>query len=210
MVRPPTIFTPLNESYLGRSSLRAFDEAIICCMKSNDIASSYAKSLEKSELQWSACQIIPSGISLGLSIRELIRQGHLYGALVLIRSLMERSIIILYLYKFPESVNIWSRGWNYRERPNLSEMLNKIGGDVFPNCGRDITRFLNSLSHGDPESCAWNVVEDQNGNRGYSVSKILNSPDLCDKVAGNAASLMCILLSMLHAIFPDAFLSTET
>jgi hypothetical protein len=36
----------------------------------------------------------PQGISLALSIRELIRQGYLFAALVLVRPLIERAVRI--------------------------------------------------------------------------------------------------------------------
>ncbi|NKB66555.1 MAG: hypothetical protein GKR89_05805 [Candidatus Latescibacteria bacterium] len=115
--------------------------------------------LEKNDLQRAACQVIPSGISLVLSIRELVRQGYLYGALVLMRALAERSVAILYLYRFPDKVGIWTSGWHYKKRPTLAQMFNEIGDSKFPNCGPEITRSLNSLTHGDPASSMWNLVK---------------------------------------------------
>jgi len=201
----PVFFTPANEPYLGRQSLHAFEELIVACMKSNALAAPHTRQTEKTELQWAACQIIPSGISLSLSIRELVRQGYLYGALVLMRSLAERAMTLLYLHRFPEAVEIWRRGWKHRERPSLSEMFSRIGGGKFPDCGPEITRSLNSLAHGDPASAMWNLIEIDDGKMGHAVSKILDRPDLCDRVSGDAAAWMAVLLGMMHAIFPDAF-----
>src|SRR5436853_5001758 len=92
------VFTPDNEPYLGRETVLAFDNAIIACLKANVHIASHTHKIEKSDLQWTACQIIPQGISIALSIRELVRQGYLFGAFVLMRSLIERATIILYLH----------------------------------------------------------------------------------------------------------------
>jgi hypothetical protein len=142
---------------------------------------------------------------LSLSIRELVRQGYLYGALVLRRSLAERAMILLYLHRFPEAVEIWKRGWRHRERPSLSEMFSRIGGDKFPGWGPEVTRSLNSLTHGDPASAMWNLIETGHGEMGHAASKILDRPDLCDRVSVDAAAWMAVLLGTMHAIFPDAF-----
>jgi hypothetical protein len=209
MKKKPVVFTPGNEPYLGRRSLHAFDELIVACMKSNALVAPYTHQIEKSDLQTAACQIIPSGISLSLSVRELVRQGYLYGALVLMRPLAERAMILLYLHRFPEAVSIWTRGWSHKERPSLSEMFNRIGGAKFPNCGPEITRSLNSLTHGDPASAMWNLIESDDGEMRHPVSKILNRHDLCDRVAGDAAAWLAMLVAMMYAIFPGAFTKSE-
>jgi hypothetical protein len=205
--KSPVTFTPANEPYLGRPSLHVFDDIIIACLKSNERAAPYTHNIEKTGLQSAACLIIPSGIRLSLSIRELIRQGYLYGALVLTRSLAERSIMILYLQQFPEAVQIWQRGWSHAERPSLSKMLTRIGGDKFPNFGPELTRSMNSLTHGDPASAMWTLIDIGDGQMGHAVSKILDRPDFCDRVSGDAAVWMSVLLGMMHAIFSDAFVS---
>lgn len=112
------IYMPATELYLGREIVFAFDKVIVACMEVNERIAPYTYKIEKSDLQLAACQIIPQGISIALSIRELVRQGYLFGALVLTRSLVERATIILYLRHNPEKVGIWKRGWKYNERPN--------------------------------------------------------------------------------------------
>jgi hypothetical protein len=86
-------------------------------------------------------------------------------------------------------------------------MLTRIGGDKFPNFGPELTRSMNSLTHGDPASAMWNLIDIGDGQMGHAVSKILDRPDLCDRVSGDAAVWMSVLLGMMHAIFPDAFVS---
>lgn len=198
------IYTPDNEPYLGRETVFAFDNSIIACMEANARIAPYTHKIEKSELQWAACQIIPQGISIALSIRELVRQGYLFGAIVLMRSLMERATIILYLHHNPEKIEIWKRGWKHKERPSLSEMLDSIGKDRFPNMGGAITSSYNSLTHGDPESAAWNLIQSKDGKIGYSVSKIIDDPSLCDKICLEGSTWILVLTSMASAIFPKA------
>ncbi len=193
-----------NDPYLGREALYAFDNAIIACMEVNSRVAPATHKIAKSNLQTAACQIIPSGISLALSVRELVREAYLYGALVLERPLAERAITILYLHKFPEKVDIWNRGWSYRERPSLAQMFDEIGGDQFPGCGPELTRSMNSLTHGDPASTLWNLVTTEQGAMGHAVARIMDKPDLCDKVCLGAAAWVCVLMSMATTIFPDA------
>ena len=197
------IFTPHDEPYLGRETVRAFDELIVVCLEVNSRIAPGTHKIEKDDLQWAACQIIPSGISLALSIRELVRQGYLYGALVLLRPLVERSVTILYLQRFPEKVGLWTSGWEHKKRPTLAQMFNEIGGDRFPGCGPEITRSLNSLTHGDPSSAMWNLVSTGQDTMGHAVSKILARPDLCDKICMEAAAWMAVLLATMNAVFPE-------
>jgi hypothetical protein len=201
---PKIVFTPDDEPYLGLKSLLAFDQLIIACMQSNALVAPRTHKITKDDLQWAACQIIPAGVSLALSIRELVRQGYLYGALVLLRPLTERAVTMLYLQRFPHKVDIWTKGWKHGKRPTLAQMLNQIGGTKFPNCGPEMTSWLNSLSHGDPDSAAWNLVNTGEGSVGHAPSKILNRPDLCDKISLGASAWTSVLLAMTHALFPES------
>jgi hypothetical protein len=199
----PVVFGPDNEPYLGRETVRVFDELIVVCLNINGRVAPHTHQIEKNDLQWAACQIIPSGISLALSIRELVRQGYLYGALVLVRPLAERSMTVLYLHRFPHKLEIWNRGWSHKERPTLAKMFNEIGGEQFPNCGPEITQS-NSLTHGDPASSLWNLVTMGDGLPGHAVSKLLTRPDLCDRVCMDSAMWLSVLLGMMTTIFADS------
>ena len=108
-----SIFTPDNEPYLGRECLLAFDQLIVASLKVNESIAPRTHTMEMNRLQLAACQIIPSGISLALSIRELVRQADLHGALVLGLPLAERAITVLYLHRYPENLAKWDRGWSY-------------------------------------------------------------------------------------------------
>jgi len=199
----PVIFTPDNEPYLGLGTLRAFDDAIVTCLKVNSRIAPMTSELQLNDLQRAACQLIPAGINLALSLRELLRQGYLYGAAVMIRPLAERAVTILYLKQFPDKLTIWhDDGWHYRKRPTLAKMLDEIGGAEFPNCGREVTNALNSLTHGDPESSKWNIIATGDDTVGYAVSKMLDRPDICSSVALDGATWLSVILGMMPTIFP--------
>jgi hypothetical protein len=192
-----------KEPYRNLSSVRSFDETIRVCLIVNNRTAPLTKIKNITDLQVAACEIIPSGISLALSVRELVREGYLYGALVMIRPLVERAIIIQYLEMYPEKIEIWKRGWQHKERPSLYQMLNEISENDSEKPGGIITPFLNSLTHGDPASVAWNIVKTGEGTFGNTPSKLLKRPDVCDIVCNLAESFTALLMSMMILIFPD-------
>jgi len=89
------IFTPDDEPYLGRPSVFHFDKMISITMKESSRIAAVTRRGDLSELQLAASQIIPQGLNLALSVRELVRQGYLFPAAVLLRPLMERAAIII-------------------------------------------------------------------------------------------------------------------
>ena len=97
-------------------------------------------------------------------------------------------------------MEIWKRGWKYNERPKLLEMLNSIGKEEFPQIGHTITPVHNSLTHGDPDSAIWNIIQTTDGSPGYSGSQIVDNPTLCDKVCLEASTWLLVLTSMTMAI----------
>lgn len=196
------IFTPDNEPYVGIESLKALDDLIVAALAANEKIAPNTHRAEKSPLQMAGCQLIPAGFSLALSIRELIRQAYLYGALVLGRPLAERAVTIMYLHRFPEKQALWDSGWQPGKRPTLGSMFNEIGGDDWPGIGRTMTQQMNSLTHGDPESAQWNLIEMSSGSFGHAVSKITNRPDIAEKVAAETSCWLGVLVSQALTIFP--------
>jgi hypothetical protein len=81
-------------------------------------------------------------------------------------------------------------------------MLNSIGKDDFPNIGSKITPIYNSLTHGDPDSAIWNLVHTKDGGIGYSVTKIIDEPSLCDKICLEGSTWLLVLISLAITIFP--------
>ncbi|MGD0569438.1 MAG: DUF5677 domain-containing protein [Candidatus Sulfotelmatobacter sp.] len=200
----PVVFTPGNEPYLGRELLRAFDELIVCCLEHNQTIARRTRAVaSKTVLQEAACILIPQGVSLALSIRELVRQGYLLGAKVLMRPLVERSVTMLYLQQNPSDLGIWERGWSFNERPGLTKMLRTLASQGgHPDVARQMTAELNSLTHGDPASSYHNLAFTDQGAAGHAVSKNLGRPDVCDAICAEAIPWLSVLLGMMHATFP--------
>lgn len=204
----PIIFTPDNEPYLGRTQLFHFDQAISAVMEQNSRTAPKTHGRQLSEHQKMACQVIPQALNIALSIRELIRQGYLFGAYVLLRALVERAAILLYLNFFPEEIEKWNSGWQINKdpkAPSLAKMFDAIQtkkGEFIAH-GRDLTAAMNSLLHAKPDSAPWNMVNIGDGKLGFASSKILNRPDLCDDLCVNAIPWLVVVQGMMIAFFPD-------
>ena len=141
-----------------------------------------------------------------LSIRELIRQGYLFGAHVLVRALVERAAILLYLHFYPEEIGCWSRGWEQKEAPGLAKMFDAIQAKQGRNPrvrGRDLTASMNSLLHAKPDSAPWTLISTGGDRVGHAVSKILNRPDLCDELCANVIPWVAVVQGMMAAYFPN-------
>lgn len=203
---PPleAVYLPSNEPYLGRVSVYHFDQIILSCLEINKTIAKHTHDIELSGLQKAACQIIPQGINIGLSIRELIRQAYLFSALVLVRPLIERTAIISYLYNFPENVVIWRTGWQFRERPSRSAMLETMSDKIDIKTAKELCQFFGHIVHGDPFGSKYNLINLNDGRLGYSVGKITNDPDLCDFISFNSYCYLIVLMGMMNACFPNA------
>ncbi len=204
----PVVYTPDNEPYLGRASVFHLDTLIHTCLRLNADVAPLTYQGSKTIFQEAACHLIPQSISITLSIRELVRQGYLFGALVLVRPLAERTVILYYLHKYPAKVDLWARGWPHTEAPSLATMSDQLGkGDArWQNLGATITRPLNSITHGKPDSAQWSLIDLGEGNVAHGVSKLLDHPPLCDKVCDDTASWLLMIYIMMDIVFsrPDA------
>ncbi len=203
----PAVFMPDNEPYLGRATLLQFDQTISTVLKLNLSTAQRSHGMQLSDMQQMACVVIPQSVSLALSIRELVRQGYLFGAHMLVRPLVERVTILLYLQAVPSAIVKWKRGWHSGDAPGLSRMLEAIqraGNRPDIAKGADLTAPFNSLLHGKPDSAPWNTIALDGGKPGYASSKILDRPDLCDDVCAQALTWLVIVMAMMLAYFPDA------
>jgi hypothetical protein len=201
----PVVFTPDNEPYLGQNLLFHFDQIISSVMKQNSITAPITHGRPLTDHQRMACQVIPQALSITLSIRELIRQGYLFGAHVLLRALVERAAILLYLHLYPEEIDRWNRGWHQQEAPGLAKMFDAIQSKEQRDPavrGRDLTASMNSLLHAKPDSAPWNLVSMGEKGLGHAVSKILNRPELCDDLCANVIPWVAVIQGMMAAYFP--------
>ena len=204
---PQAVFSTDNEPYLGRELLLHFDQLIMSVLHQNSLTARRTHNAQLTDHQQMACIVIPQAVSLSLSIRELIRQGYLFGAHVLVRPLVERVVILLYLQAVPGDIEKWKHGWHMRDdAPSLSKMLETIQNVANRSDfakGSDLTAAFNSLLHGKPDSASWNTIALNDGRPGYASSKILDRPDLCDDVCANTLSWLVITMTMMLAYFPD-------
>lgn len=205
-LKRPIIFSPDNEPYLGREFLYHFDQIISSCLEENALIAPRTHLIDLSDAQRMACAVIPQAISIALSIRELVRQGYLFGAYVLVRPLAERAAILLYLKARPEEIQKWNSGWRAHEdkAPSLAHMFKVIqeGGnqsDVIEGCR--LTDSMNSLLHGRPDSGFANLISMADGRTGYAVSKILDRPDLCDEIGASVLPWLVVVLVMMPFYF---------
>jgi hypothetical protein len=201
----PIVFMPSNEPYLGRPLLLALDELICSVMEQNAVTAPTSHGGPLTDHQEMACQVIAQAISLSLSIRELIRQGYLFGGHVLLRALVERATILFYIHLHPTEIDRWKRGWDQGDAPSLSKMFDAIQAIQKRNPtvpGRDLTAPMNSLLHSKPDSAPWNIVKLGEGGFGHAVSKILDRPELCDELCANLIPWLAVVAGMMAAYFP--------
>jgi len=202
----PVVFNPGNEPYLGRSLLIHFDNIIISAMEQNSKTAPTTHGRYLTDHQQMACQVISQALSIALSIRELIRQGYLFGGHVLLRPLVERAAILLYLHFYPEEICRWNRGWQQQDAPGLAKMLEAIQSkwpSESPIHGGDLTATMNSLLHAKPDSAPWNLIALGEAGVGHAVSKILNRPDLCDDLCANVIPWIAVIQGMMASYFSN-------
>jgi hypothetical protein len=202
--RKGVIFTPDDEPYLGRELLFHFDQVIIAALEQNGRIVPLTRKGSLDDLQKAATQLVPQGINLALSIRELIRQGYLFGAVVLLRPLMERAAIISYLQKNPSAIVLWKDGWRHRERPSLASMIDSVSNSkVDLQKAKQLCETLNHLVHGDPLGSDYNLTQLGEVGSGYAPSKMLSNPELSDFICSLAVCWLVVLLGMMCACFPS-------
>ena len=146
----PAHFSPGDEPYIGRQPLHVFDVLISSAIKLSSVLASKTRTKRLSELQRAAAQVVPQGLNIAFSIREIIRQAHLFPALVLVRSLVERSAIISYVRRHSDALPLWERGWKHGERRSLVKMLADADPINDMESARKVCDTLNHLVHGDP------------------------------------------------------------
>jgi len=175
-------------------------------MEQNAVTAPKSHGRTPTDHQHMASQVIPQSLSITLSMRELIRQGYLFGAYVLLRALVERAAILLYLHLYPNDIEKWNRGWHHRDAPGLAKMFDAIQvksqrDPITP--GQDLTKSMNSLLHAKPDSAYWNLIPLGETGFGHAPSKILNRPDLCDDLCADVIPWLAVIQAMMTAYFPD-------
>ena len=208
------VFTPSNEPYLGLEELVALDRVIVAAVEELHRAKPLTSNPHLSTSQKAATLLIPSGYSLCLSVRELIRQGYLHGALTLLRPILERAITVKYLRLHTEFHPIWENGWKYKERPKLPEMIDALFSDNLDEelrqaladnnwtINKVLTSKGNEMVHGGIEGLLKNLNESGEGMIS-NPSKVVDRPDLAKEAALECATWLIILMTESIAAFPE-------
>jgi hypothetical protein len=163
---------------------------------------------EPTPIQLTASELIPSASSIALGVRELVRQGYLLSAQILIRPLWERVATLSYLIDHENAIELWRSGWPHKSRPDLRTRMQamhpRADSPQLELQLRQIINDFNSLVHGDPASAAAVEVPMPDGRVGYTLSRDVQSPDKVDTICFTSAMMLVILLGRSVQLFPEA------
>jgi hypothetical protein len=208
--------SPIQDPYLGRKPLLLFDNLIVVAMTINQEVAAWTHGKELTRLQRAACQILPNGFSIALSIRELVRAGYLFSAEILLRPLIERVAVISYLAEVGNSaLDLWEQGWPHKTRPPLSKMLGSIKEYAkfdqksmsvmkMPELMHQMTKHFNSIIHADPGGLDTNIGLTTNRSIGYLSGASVHDPKRCDRIRAQAVTYISLLSIRAAEIFPEA------
>ncbi|MEO6976078.1 MAG: hypothetical protein ABI144_09455 [Gallionella sp.] len=200
---PCPIFLPDNEPYLGSELLKLFDITITNSMAVHRRLGARTYATDLTPLQVAATEIIPQGVSIALSMRELIRQAYLFSAGILMRPLVERTGMIYYLQKNPGAVTAWHNGWPRKSQPTFDELLDLVMPSTSDEERKATRELLHKLVHSDPISASYNSTIRSDGLRASSAGKELNEPIKADAISAFATrcldSLTKISIKILGA-----------
>ena len=205
-----SVYLPHNEPYLGRARLLAFDQAIPEAMLSNAEVAKRTFGSTLTPLQTAATEIIPQGVSIALSIRELIRQAYLYSATILVRPLVERTGTISYLRDNPDATEAWRNGWPRKSQPSFSDLLACLHPGSADSHQESLRTMMHKLVHSDPEGSAYNMFRRDDGTLIFPSGKIIDQPVMCDFVSTAGCYYLKRLVEVASAIFPPSSESLST
>jgi hypothetical protein len=197
------VYTPFDEPYLGDEHLHSFDEAIPPAMVANLAVARRTFGLQMSPLQKAASEIIPQGISIALSIRELVRQAYLYSAGILVRPLVERTATVYWLRDNPQSVLAWHGGWSRKDQPTLEQLLTHLhpghnNGDL-----GTFRVMMHKLMHADPAGAMYNMLQRSDGQCVFPTGKIVDDPKMCSFLGIMGEVYLRKLIVAAEELFPE-------
>lgn len=204
MKQPPikAIYSPSDEPYLGNEHLLSSDQSIPPALQTNLEVARRTFGIEMSPLQKAGSALIPQGISIALSIRELVRQAYLYSAAILLRPLLERTSTIYWLGNHPDSLTHWHDGWPRRHQPSLEQLLSHFFPDR-PGDDLDTYRgMLHKLVHADPQGAIYNILRRPDGDFVFPSGKIVDHSKMCSVLCITGELSLRHLVKMAERLFP--------
>lgn len=184
------IFTPDNEPYLGRQLLVLFDRTITKSMAVHRQLGVRTFATDLTAIQIAAVEIIPQGISIALSMRELIRQAYLFSAGILMRPLIERTGMIYHLHGNAAAIEAWNNGWPRKSQPTFDNLLDLVMGQGSDEEREAAKTVLHKLVHSDPRSASFNATVRSDGLLASASGKELNEPMKADTISALATNCL--------------------
>ena len=199
------VYLPHNEPYLGRAQLLAFDRAIPAAMQLNIAVAARTFEIKMSPQQAAVSEIVPQGISIALGVRELIRQGYLFSAAILLRPLLERTALVFYLLDTPAAVTAWHAGWPRSDQPSLPKLIEHLlsrAGKSGTLGVKELATMLHKVVHSDPMAAHWNTTS-KHGRVAYASGKTIDAPDVADFCAVFGRRCLQHLVDAADSAFPE-------
>lgn len=198
------VYDPSDEPYLGNEHVLSFDKSIPEALNKNLTVARRTFEVEMSAIQKAGSVLIPQGISIALSIRELVRQAYLYSAAILLRPLLERTSTMHWLMSHQDSVAHWHDGWPRKYQPSLEELL----ANFFPDRSEDhletYRNMLHKLVHADPQGAIYNMLRRSNGDFVFPSGKIVDDQLMCSVLCITGELSLRHLVRMADQLFPEA------
>jgi hypothetical protein len=140
-----------------------------------------------------------------LSVRELIRQGYLFSATILLRPLLERTALVFYLIDTPAAVTAWHNGWPRSDQPSLPKLLEHLltrAGNSGTLGAKELATMLHKVVHSDPMAAHWNTTS-KHGRVAYASGKTTDAPDVADFCAAFGSRCLQHLVGAADGVFPE-------
>jgi hypothetical protein len=199
--QPLPVYLPHNEPYLGRVALLALDKAIPGALEENLVIAQRSFDTSMTPLQDIVAEIVPQIISLSLSVRELIRQAYLYSAVVLLRSIVERLALVVYLCDTPSAVASWKSGWDRKAQPTFETLTEHLLASTTVAQRKQFAALLHKVVHPDPAGAIWNMTS-RDGKPAHASGKLINAPVVCDFCAEFVHRCLLHAIRVAGSVFP--------
>jgi hypothetical protein len=109
--------------YENRAAFCMMSEMVDLALDDCRVVSVAVQEADWSPIQRAMVGLVPIGMSVVCSIRELVRLGYIPSAKILLRPLIERVVTGEYLFGNVGATEDWNSGWSKKGRPTLAQLL---------------------------------------------------------------------------------------
>lgn len=181
----------LDFGYSDRPAFLNMSEAVDNALSDVRTVSLYLAKAKWTDLQRAIVGIVPIGMSVACSIRELVAKGYIPSAKMLVRPMIERVVISEFLFTGAEAVSLWTKGWPSKGRPKLAALLSnfeKGHQDDWKMYQEFMVDDFNSAIHPNPSGDDAFKSSNENGQSVFWIDNVPNAFELADNVC--AATMM--------------------